>query len=409
MTLAADSTGKVLGKFTIPANVPAGSKLVNFAGQGGSQASASFVGQGVLVEDIRTVVTRITRNWYSPIRVDPIAQTFTLNESLQIASVDLYVFDAPTTRISVHIRESQLGYPTQNVIAETRKEASTVTGGSLNNFEFSTPVRLDAGVEYALVVMCDDATGSLGVAVLGKFDADHQQWITQQPYNVGVLLTSSNASTWSVFQDRDLAFQLNARQYTQAERLVDLGTVTLTGATDLLPLTMIESPTAAATGQLELTMPDGSVLVSGDAQHIQFTAPVTGSIAVKARLKADANASAAIHPGTQIVAGAVQSTGTYVSNAVDADASGCTVKVVYNAVIPSGATVVAEVSGVDSGDTFQSMTAIGTPKLLNNQLGLYEYQFQRTGVMEARVRVRLTLTGSTSARPRVRDLRVIVL
>jgi len=66
---------------------------------------------------------------------------------------------------------------------------------------------------------------------------------------------------------------------------------------------------------------------------------------------------------------------------------------------------------VDAGDPWLTMTPIGTPKLLDGDLGLYEYQFQRTGVTEARVRGRLTLNigASVSARPRVRDYRIFTL
>ena len=36
--ITADSTGKLSGTFTIPADVPAGTKSVQFEGQGGSRA-----------------------------------------------------------------------------------------------------------------------------------------------------------------------------------------------------------------------------------------------------------------------------------------------------------------------------------------------------------------------------------
>jgi len=226
---------------------------------------------------------------------------------------------------------------------------------------------------------------------------------------VGVLLNSSNASTWTAFQDRDLAFRLAARSYTEADHLVDLGSVTLTNATELLTLSLIESPTSAATGELELTMPNGSVVKAGDNQHITFDALTSGTVGVKARLRSEQFASAALYPGTQIIQGNALTSSTYVSRAIDGNATGCTVKVIFDAIIPSGAGVVPEVSGVDVGDAYLSMTAVGTPKLIDGDIGLYEYQFQRTSVNEAMVRTRLTLTGSPSARPRVRNLRVIVL
>ena len=43
MTLNANSAGLLTGKFTIPANVPAGSKRVEFVGAGGSRGEAVFI------------------------------------------------------------------------------------------------------------------------------------------------------------------------------------------------------------------------------------------------------------------------------------------------------------------------------------------------------------------------------
>lgn len=406
----ANAQGVVEGKFTIPAGVRAGTKEVAFTGQGGSIARASFFGQGTLVTDIRTIVNQITTtNWWMFGGVDPIAQTFTLGESVQADSLDLIFTAVGSTTIAVQIRETAVGIPTQTVLAEGRILPAGVTPNAWTRIAFTAPVRLDAGTEYAIVVLCNDSVSELAVAQLGKFDANAQQWLSSQPYTIGVLLSSSNASTWTAHQDRDLTFRLNCRQYTEAERLVDLGNVAVSGATDLLVTTTIDTPTTQGTGELLLTLPDGTQITSGDNQRIGLQAVTTGNVGVKARLRSDANSSAALYQGTQIISGAVQSSATYVSRAIDADAAGATVKVVVDAIIPSGAGMTIEVSGVDAGDTWLSMSGVGLPKLLDAQSGVYEYQFQRAAVMEARVRVRITLTGSILARPRVRNLRVIVM
>lgn len=412
MTLVADSNGLVLGKFTIPANVPAGTKSVSFVGAGGSKADASFVGEGTLIESIRTAVTQITTTrWleggsFGP---DPIAQTFTLNQAMQVEGVDLWFTALGATTVSVQIRETQVGFPTKIIVADTRLNPAAITTGAWTRFTFPQATSLQAGVEYAIVVLCNDAVSELAVAELGKFDANSQQWVTSQPYTVGVLLNSSNASTWTAYQDRDLAFRLAARSYTETDRLIDLGSVDVVNATELLTLALIESPTSTATGELELTMPNGSVIKAGDNQRIGFDALTTGTVGVKARIRADQYSSAALYPGTQIIQGNALMSSTYISRAIDADATGATVKVIFDAVIPSGAGVVPEVSGVDGGDVYLSMTPVGLPKLIDGDIGLYEYQFQRAAVTEAMVRTRLTLTGTPSARPRVRNLRVIVL
>lgn len=406
MTLVADSAGVVVGKFQIPPGVPAGTKEITFVGAGGSNARASFFGLGTEIDEIRTLVTRINvTTWIE--WVDPIAQTFTLEAAMQLEGIDLFFGNVGSTAVAVQIRETQVGYPTQTILADARRTPGSVTPNAWNRFEFSAPTRLDANIEYAIVVLCNDAVSELGMAELGKFDSVKQQWITSQPYTVGVLLSSSNARTWTAYQDRDLAFRLLARGYTQTEKLVDLGTVPIADCTDLLTMTTIESPTSLATGELELTLPDGSVVKAGDKQRIRFPVKTTGTVAVKARLRADLYSSAALYPGTQIIQGEEKSSGTYISNAVDADAAGCTVKVIYEAIVPSGSTVGVEIAGLDVGDPWLSMTPIGIPKLINGDLGLYEFQFERTAVEEAKVHARITLNGSPTARPRVRNLRVI--
>jgi hypothetical protein len=405
MTLVADSSGVVVGRFQIPEGVPSGTKEVTFTGAGGSHAKSSFFGLGTQVDEIRTAVTTVEVVTWTP-QIDPIAQTFSLNSGMQVEGVDLYFGAVGSTTVSVQIRETQVGFPTLNAIADSRLVASAITPNAWNRFVFTAPILLEPNVEYAIVALCNDEVSEVGVAELGKFDAFAQQWVTSQPYNVGVLLSSSNGSTWTPYQDRDLAFRLHARSFTETERLVDLGAVSIATATDLLTMTTIDSPKSSATGELELTLPDGSVVKAGDNQRIRLGGLTTGTVGVKVRLRADEYASAALYPGTQIIEGEAKDTGIYISNAVDADAAGCTVKIIYEAIVPSGSTVTPDISGLDSGDPWLPLTPIGIPRLLNGDIGLYEFQFERTGVTEARIHARLSLSGTPAARPRVRNLRL---
>ncbi|WP_441280555.1 hypothetical protein [Tardiphaga sp. 862_B3_N1_1] len=408
MALVADTNGVVRGKFTIPGSIPAGAKNVAFVGQGGSTASASFFGQGTLEEDIRTLINQITTTrWW--VNLDPIAQTFTVNQQMQIDGLDLFFTAVGNTDVSVQIRATQVGFPTQEILADARLKPSQITAGQWTKFTFPTAARLDANIEYAIVVLCNDAVSELAVAELGKFDANKQQWVTSQPYTVGVLLNSSNASTWTAYQDRDLAFRLYAREYTQTERVVDMGVAPIAAATDLLLRTMLETPTSAATGQIELTLPDGRVAAASDNQTLRFSAPLTGDVAIKARLKATQYASAALHPGTQLIEGHMRASATYISQAIDADAAGSTVRVIVDGAIPSGATIAVHYSGVDAGDTWVAMNAFGAPKLIEGNEGFYEYQFRNVNVMEARVRVRIVITGTPAARARLRNFRLFTL
>lgn len=421
MTLVADSNGIVKGKFTIPENIPAGAKNVLFTGAGGSTGGAVFFGQGELDEITSTLVTQRTGTvtgfiqndilsyaWFVN-STDPIAQTFTVRNQMQIDAVDLFFTEVGNTDVAVEIRATQVGFPTRETLAYTRLKASSITPGEWTKFTFEQPTRLDAGIEYAIVVLCNDPVSELAVAELGKFDPNTQQWVTSQPYTVGVLLSSSNASTWTAYQDRDLAFRLYARHYTQTDRVVDMGTVTLDGATDLLLRTIIEVPSAGTWGQIEISLPDGRVVASADGQNLRFTVPITGDVNVQARLRATEWSSAALYPGTQLIEGHQRDSAIYVSDAIDADAAGSTVRVIFDAAVPSGATIAAHVSGVGAGDPWIAMSSDGPPKLLDGNLGLYEYSFRVTAMAAARVRGRITIAGTPAARPYVRNFRLFTM
>lgn len=401
MALVADQSGTLKGKFTIPAKVQAGSKSVELIGSGGSRGNAVFVGEGILVSEVLQNVTRTTTTYY-----DPLAQTFSLTEENQVGGVEVIVTAKGATPISVQIRETQTGFPTQSILAESSLEPAQINVGQWNRFVFKNPVRILANVEYAIVVLCNDPDGAVAIAELGKWDATNNRWVTQQPYQVGVLLSSSNASTWTAHQDRDMTFRLLARRYTQTTREIDLGTVDVSAATDLVVLAMTDNPATGADSELLLTMPDNSVISTSDEQGINLAAGVTGKIGIKAKLRATQKASAMLYPGSQLVVGKLTTSAEYVSRAVDADAAGCNVRIIFDGQIPSGAGVKVYICGADQGDQWQEVSVTGIPRPLGSNV--YEYQYYKANVLEAKLRVKLELTGSPAARPYVYNLRVSI-
>lgn len=230
-TITADENGVARGVFTIPPNVPAGAKTVVVSAHS-RQGQAVFVGQGTLTVQTLRQVKQVTTVW-----VDPLAQTFVAEEAMQLAGVDLY-FTAAGGDAQVQIREVVNGVPTRVVFAEAHiaREDMVVTGGGHTRVLFDAPVALSANVEYALVVLCDDAETSLAIAVLGEYDELRKSYVTSQPYTIGVMLSSSNASTWTAHQDKDMAFRLLKADFTSAQaQEIDLGSVdTEEEATDML-------------------------------------------------------------------------------------------------------------------------------------------------------------------------------
>lgn len=404
MALVADQNGILKGKFTIPANVQAGSKSVELVGSGGSRGNAVFVGEGVLVSDVLQSITRTTQTYY-----DPLAQTFSLPEEAQVGGVEVVVTAKGSTPISIQIRETQTGFPTQSILAEASRDPSQITVGAWNRFEFKTPVRILPNVEYAIVVLCNDPVGAVAIAELGKWDSTNGRWVTQQPYQVGVLLSSSNASTWTAHQDRDLTFKLLARRYTETTKEIDLGKVTVADATDLVVLSMTDNPSTGADSELVLTMPDGSTIATSDNQGVNLAGNITGDIGVKALMRATAKASAMLHPGSQIVAGKITNTAEYITRAIDASAAGCKVRIIFDGNIPSGSSVVVYLCGVDAGDVWQQVSLDPNKQPIAVGDNIYEYNYVMENVQEAKIRVKLALSGTPSARPYLYNLRVSIV
>lgn len=399
--LVANAQGVVAGSFQIPPNIPVGTKPVRIVGTV-SRADATFTGSGT--STVRTM------QMVHLVPTDPLAQTFTLTRAAQIKAADLWFTAAGTTRVLVQLRETQMGVPSRVVVAQTSLPAADIVlGGGVTRVEFPAPVLLEADTEYALVVLCDDPTSSLGVAVLGQFDAGTQQWVTAQPYTVGVLLSSANASTWTPHQDRDLAFRLYRCDFDPAPRDLDLGTVEVTDATDLILLSMAEVPSSDARISYSLTLPGGESFAVAHGQPVRLPAPISGHVGITARLEGTAQASPVLHPGMQLLSGQLGNEGTYVSRAVLAGLNS-RVRVVYELLAPAGSAAVVQVAngGADASNP-ASWSAV--PLLTSGPAddGYVEMTHEVSDIDHLSVRTRLVLTGTTAARPYVRSLRMMVL
>jgi hypothetical protein len=235
MPLTANSNGQITGSITIPSNVPTGTKRVTFLGGQGSFGAARFIGDGTIVSRTQRQLTTIeTRFW------DPLAQTFRLDHSRHVTALDVWFTakGSSNNKVVVEIRETELGIPNAVTLAEGVLQGSAITTGGWNKISLTRPVYLQAGVEYAMVLLTDDATHAVGLAELGKFNSTANAFVTSQPYTIGTLLKSSNASTWTPVQEADLAFRLYAAAFTSTTRTVNLGqlragqvTITRSGST----------------------------------------------------------------------------------------------------------------------------------------------------------------------------------
>lgn len=403
MVLTANKDGVVTGRFTIPAGVIAGTKRVDFIGAAsvGTRGSGTFTGQGTLITQTMQNITTITRTFWN-VSVDPLAQTFTLDRDTQLAGVDLW-FTAAGGDARVQLRTTQNGHPTPTVAADVTVPRATLKTGTYTRVLWPAPVSLRAGEEYCVVILADDAVTSLAIAELGKFDPTAQTWVTSQPYTVGTLLSSSNARTWTAHQDRDLTFRLLEADFSAVVRELDMGNVTLAGATDLLVTSLSESPTATTRVEYDLALPSGEILRVAPGQLARVAGGVTGAMRVKARLSGNATASPVLWPGTQVVSGKLRQTGDYFTRSIPA--TGATkALLIYDAVIPSGATVTPQIQKDDGAWT--ALTADGTTQQGD---GLVEYRFKTTLANVNLLKAKLTLSGTPTARPSVRNIRLMAV
>ena len=393
----ADDSGVFAGKFRIPANIPAGSKQVQFNGRGGSKGSAVFTGQGQLtVQTLRNVVTTVL-TWH-----DPLAQTFVLDAACMMAAVDLWFTARGTSNVVVQIRETSLGLPTQTVLCEQiLAPEELVLGNNATRVRFKAPVLLQPETEYCIVVMCDDGVTSLSIAELGKSDPYYGTWVMSQPYQVGVLLSSSNASTWTPHQDKDMTFRLLRAEFPVAPLELALGKIDVEGATDMLVMGIAEQPAAATRVEYLLTMPDESVLTLSDMQPVRFAQPVTGEVAIAAKLTGTSSAAPVLHPGTQFLAGITAQEADYITRAVPAGQDS-RVQVLIDAFLPAGSGVKVSMGEDNAWEElpFKSSSPLDE--------GWQELVYE-AATDELLVRVKLDLSGTPTARPMVTNVRVMTI
>jgi hypothetical protein len=88
-------------------------------------------------------------------------------------------------------------------------------------FTFSNPVFLQADGEYAFIVESPDPDYKTWIAILGpdKTDVTTGLTYTKQEY-LGVFFTSSNASTWTPHQDKDLKFTMRRAEFNTGSGVI---------------------------------------------------------------------------------------------------------------------------------------------------------------------------------------------
>ncbi len=239
--IISDADGVAEGIFIIPNNdtlrFSSGEKTVtitnsprNLKEESTSNASARFISNGLEINkqalNISTTLPRLQRETRTETRTntiyDPLAQSFSVTDTTGIfaTSIDLFFAGKPATEntkvpVQSYIVTTSNGYPTGEVVPGSEisidwEDVRTSTDASLaTTFEFPHPIHLAADTEYATVCFSTSPEYTAYIAEQGgdKTDLQTGHVITSQPA-LGSLFASSNKSTWTPMQNKDLKFTL---------------------------------------------------------------------------------------------------------------------------------------------------------------------------------------------------------
>ena len=164
-----------------------------------------------------------------PRRTDPLAQTFYINESTGIFVTKVDVFFSSTDDNDIplifQLRTTLNGVPTETVLplSEVTVDPNDIVvsaDGSLpTSIPMKAPVHLEAGIEYAMVLLSDSTKYQAYISRIGEEDLVTQTFISNQPY-LGSLFKSQNGSTWDASQWEDLKFTIYTANFVPEGNLV---------------------------------------------------------------------------------------------------------------------------------------------------------------------------------------------
>jgi hypothetical protein len=451
--LSGDADGDVAGSFTIPAGIPVGRRRVRAEGAAGSFAEAIFVGEGTI--DVTTMrrVTLVTRAAPQPPPppppppavppavpppppviiiqnnfifnpwsgngglnddnangdgngdADPLAQTFILPEGRHLAGVDFKFTEIgdPDKGVRVQLSSTVNGYPTSEVLAEAYIPMQGVEVGEWINARFPAPVFLPSNREFCFVILTDDPVHAVSISRLGDVDTATQEFVSVQPYVVGVLFSSANRRAWTPHQDADMTFRLVAAKFTETSKTVNLWTGDFVDISDVIVRGTVDIPTQAAAFRYELVRADGQVIQLSPGQTNEFPEFVNEEVTVRAVLTGTAKIAPLLFPGTQLIAGRIRASGTYITRVFP---MGTAVEIVslFAARVPSGAGATVDVDASD--DSWTALT-LGATGVLGG--GWTEPRYAKASHTATNGRIRVTLTGTPAARPSIARLRAYSL
>ena len=424
-TNTADTEGSIDFYFKIPSGIPNGTKLVRVVGEYNGitkEGNAYYVGTHEYVTTI---------NYYYRYQLDPVAQTFKVNENRLVSGVRFFLTHTDTSDVKVEIREVSNGFPTTTTLAACTipyNDSRLQTANKWVEAIFDTPVFLYKDIDYCITILCNTPNYSVGIAKLGttRLDDDGKtesaligKTVTAQPYDVGVLLSSSNATTWTAHQDQDLTFELLGAKFSKDTnntytKTITCNTLDLTGVTDLIPLMEVESTSANTDAQMVITkIPSSSsesetIVTSRQAwQSIALDSILNGNYRVDLLLRGEEKYSPIVSRDPQLVVGKLQNEGQYISKAFKCGTNK-KVRLIVDVYEPANSTVTISILTSSSG-SYSNATHISS---LDEYLidGWYSRTYEcDCDLAQTRIRVLLKKENAYAVRPCVANLSAMIL
>lgn len=355
--------------------------------------------------------------WWN--QIDPLAQTFLLPEERFVTSIELFFETRDMDSgggsgyhakpVTVQLRNVVNGYPGTTVLASKVLEAGSVKvslkGDVPTKFTFSDPVLLQANVEYAVVVLTGSSQYRVFVAKMSGKDLVSGSIVSRQPYTVGLLFSSSNATAWTPHQDMDLKFRLYAAEFKKPNGKLNFGSLPLPIAVSQLLLSTSQVVPQGSNLQWQWS-PNGTNWYALNDAGVTALGSMTEDVYVRALLTGSAKSSPVIQTGA-IGAGALsyKPNGAYVSKEWFTNENFTKITVYVDFHTPSGTTQSVEYS-MDGGNNWVAFPA----GKVSQQLGIYtQFKFEAAVAASQKVRIRIKQANSVNSQaetPRAKRLMV---
>jgi hypothetical protein len=425
--LAAGPDGTIAGVFTIPANVPAGRKLIVATGGSGATAEALFIGQGIVEIDLLRRVTTVRnqrlvftpppgeteqqRRWREEreerrearrLRMDPVAQSFWTANPRHIAGIDVE-FCAIGDRskdVIVELVRYRDGHPTNEILDQAVIDMETVTLDTWTSVRFQLPMYVGSVDQFGFVFKSDDGQHALAVATLGEFDIARQQHITGQPYVFGGLSVSADGVSYSHLPGTDLKMRIIEAEFVANTKTVEIGTFDLSAATDLVVWATVDRPTEGSSFHLEIERANGDRILLDPHQAHKFDQYVTETVKLFGVLTGSQFVSPTLFPPITLVEGKIREHGVYITPAFEMGEPS-NIGVRMKTMLSNGANVRVFVDKADDNWT----EIVQQPARALAAQNWHERHWREDGFSTPQGRIKIEVTGGPSARPVLQDLR----